>query len=272
MLFRSGGRAARDAAGTIIKDKDGKNVMVPGLLKHVRAIGWYIEDYRCAQVSINLTNYRETPLHQVYETVKLEAEKMGLSVVGSEVVGLLPLAPMTQAGRFYLRRMGKSAGAPESELVELAIRSMGLDAVAPFEPGKKIVEYAVRSPAPLMSMRTSAFVDEVSSDSPAPGGGSVAALAGALAAALAAMVANLTVGKKGYETSWEAMSELAVLAQDVKEKLSKAVDADTQVFNAVMEAMKLPKGSVEEKALRDAAIQDGNKQAEIGRASCREIL
>ena len=261
LTIREGGRAARDASGAIIKDKDGKNLMVPGLLRHVRAIGWYIDDYRCAQVSINLTNYRETPLHIVYETVKAEAAKLGMSVTGSEVVGLLPLAPLVEAGRYYLRRMGKSAGAPESELVELAIRSMGLDSVAPFEAAKKIVEYAVSPVTPLMAMTAKAFVDEVSSESPAPGGGSVAALAGSLAAALAAMVANLTVGKKGYEASWELMSDLAVQAQDVKARLVRAVDEDTQAFNAVMDAMKLPKASAEEKAARDAAIQEGNKQA-----------
>jgi glutamate formiminotransferase/formiminotetrahydrofolate cyclodeaminase len=261
LTIREGGRAARDASGAIIKDKDGRNVMVPGLLKYVRAIGWYIDDYRCAQVSINLTNYRETPLHVVYETVKAEAEKLGMSVTGSEVVGLLPLAPLAEAGRYYLRRMGKSAGAPEPELVELAVKSMGLDSVAPFEAGKKIVEYAVRSAGPLVAMKTGAFVDEVSSESPAPGGGSVAALAGSLAAALAAMVANLTVGKKGYEMAWDAMSDLAVLAQDVKARLVRAVDDDTQAFNAVMAAMKLPKGTEEEKAAREAAIQEGNKQA-----------
>jgi glutamate formiminotransferase / formiminotetrahydrofolate cyclodeaminase len=263
LTIREGGRAARDAAGAIIKDKDGKNVMVPGLLRHVRAIGWYIDDYRCAQVSINLTNYRETALHLVYETVKAEAGKLGMSVTGSEVVGLLPLAPLAEAGRYYFRRMGKSAGAPESELVELAVKSMGLDSVAPFEAGKKIVEYAVRAAAPLMAMKTGAFVDEVSSESPAPGGGSVAALAGSLAAALAAMVANLTVGKKGYENAWDSMSDLAVQAQDVKARLVRAVDEDTQAFNAVMAAMKLPKGTAEEKAARDAAIQEGNKQAAL---------
>ncbi|MGD9939091.1 MAG: glutamate formimidoyltransferase [Clostridia bacterium] len=261
LTIREGGRAARDSSGAIIKDKDGKNVMVPGLLKYVRAIGWYIDDYRCAQVSINLTNYRETPLHLVYETVKTEAAKLGMSVTGSEVVGLLPLEPLAEAGRYYLRRMGKSPGAPESELVELAVKSMGLDSVAPFEAGKKIVEYAVRPDAPLMAMKAGAFVDEVSSESPAPGGGSVAALAGSLAAALAAMVANLTVGKKGYENAWDSMSELAVQAQDVKARLARAVDEDTQAFNAVMAAMKLPKGSAEEKSVRDAAIQEGNKQA-----------
>jgi glutamate formiminotransferase/formiminotetrahydrofolate cyclodeaminase len=159
--------------------------------------------------------------------------------------------------------MGKSAGVPEAELLETAIRSMGLASVAPFEADRKIIEYAVREAAPLMAMTTSRFVDEVSSESPAPGGGSVAALAGALAAALAAMVANLTVGKKGYEDHWNGMSDLAVRAQAVKERLVSAVDADTQAFSAVMTAMKLPKTSPEEQAVRTAAIQAGNKQAAL---------
>lgn len=261
LSVREGGRAARDAAGNIVKDASGKNVMVPGRLKNVRAIGWYIDTYRMAQVSINLTNYRETPLHTVYETVKEEAEKLGLSVCGSELVGLVPLEPLTEAGRYYMRRMGKSAGAPEAELVELAKTTMGLASVAAFEPAKKIIDYVARPAAPLMAMTASAFVDEVSSESPAPGGGSVAALAGSLGAALAAMVANLTVGKKGYEASWDAMSDLAVSAQAVKDRLVRAVDEDTDAFNAVMEAMKLPKASAEEKAAREAALQAGYRTA-----------
>lgn len=261
LSVREGGRAARDAAGNIVKGQDGKNVMVPGRLKNVRAIGWYIDSYRCAQVSINLTNYRETPLHVVYETVKEEAEKLGLYVTGSEIVGLLPLEPLVLAGRHFMKKMGKGEGAPEGELVEAAIRSMGLDSVAEFDARKKIIEYTAKAPAPLMSMRVDAFVDEVSSESPAPGGGSVAALAGSLGAALAAMVANLTVGKKGYEAAWDAMSDLAVRAQAVKDRLSRAVDEDTDAFNAVMEAMKLPKNSPEEKSARDRAVQDGYKAA-----------
>lgn len=261
LSVREGGRAARDAAGNIVKGPDGKNVMVPGRLKHVRAIGWYIDSYRRAQVSINLTNYKETPLHLVYETVKEEAEKLGLYVTGSEVVGLLPLEPIVLAGRHYMKKMGKGEGAPEGELVEAAIRSMGLDSVAPFEPEKKIIEYTAKEPAPLMELSAAAFVDEVSSESPAPGGGSVAALAGSLAAALAAMVANLTVGKKGYEASWEAMSDLAVRAQALKARLMRAVDEDTNAFNAVMEAMKLPKKTPTEIAARDAALLAGYKAA-----------
>jgi len=261
LAVREGGRAARDASGNIVKGADGKNVMVPGRLKHVRAIGWYIDTYRKAQVSINLTNYRETPLHIVYETVKEEAEKLGLSVCGSELVGLVPLAPLVEAGRHYLARMGKSQGAPESELIELAVATLGLDSVAPFDPDKKIIDYVARPAAPLVALSVASFIDEVSSDSPAPGGGSVAALAGSLAAALSAMVANLTVGKKGYETVWDAMSGMAVRAQAVKSALVRAVDADTNAFNAVMDAMKLPKSTSEEKAARDAALQVGYKSA-----------
>lgn len=261
LSVREGGRAARDAAGNIVKGPDGKNVMVPGRLRNVRAIGWYIDTYRCAQVSINLTNYRETPLHVVYETVKEEAEKLGLYVTGSEVVGLLPLEPLTLAGRHFSAKMGKGEGAPESELLETAIRSMGLDSVAAFEPAKKVVEYAVKEASPLMDMTVSAFVDEVSSESPAPGGGSVAALAGSLAAALSAMVANLTIGKKGYEPLWKPMSDLALRAQAVKAHLARAVDEDTNAFNAVMEAMKLPKKTAEEIAARDAQLLEGYKSA-----------
>lgn len=261
LAVREGGRAARDAAGAIVKGADGKNVMVPGRLRHVRAIGWYIDTYRKAQVSINLTNYRETPLHVVYETVKEEAEKLGLSVCGSELVGLVPLAPLVETGRYYLARMGKSQGAPESELIELAVATLGLDSVAPFDPAKKIIDYVARPAAPLVGLTVAAFVDEVSSDSPAPGGGSVAALAGSLAAALSAMVANLTVGKKGYESVWDAMSGMAVRAQAVKLALVRAVDADTNAFNAVMDAMKLPKATPAEKAARDEALQAGYKSA-----------
>lgn len=261
MSIREGGRAARDANGAIIKGADGKNVMVPGRLKNVRAIGWYIDTYKKAQVSINLTNFHETPLHMVYETVKEEAEKLGVSVCGSELVGLVPLKPLLDAGMYYLRRMGKSAGAPELELVETAISTLGLDTVAPFEPDKKIIDYVAMPEAPLVGMRLSDFLDNVSSDSPAPGGGSVSALAGSLAAALSAMVANLTVGKKGYEEVWESMSDLALRAQAVKQALCRAIDDDTNAFNSVMDAMKLPKASDEDRRVREEALQAGYKLA-----------
>jgi glutamate formiminotransferase / formiminotetrahydrofolate cyclodeaminase len=262
MTVREAGRAAKDAEGRILKDAEGRTVKVPGLLKEVRAIGWYIDSYRCAQVSINLLDYRTTPLHLVFDTVKAEAERLGLAATGSEAVGLVPLAALTGAGRHYLRRMGKSEGMSERELVETAVRSMGLGSVAPFDPDKKIVEYALERAAAasgggkgaLIGMSVEDFADELSSDSPAPGGGSAAALAGGLGAALAAMVGNLTVGKKGCEGAWARMSALAVRAQEVKDALLAAVDEDARAFDAVMDAMRLPKSSDAERAAREAAV------------------
>lgn len=259
--IREGGRLKRDAAGQTVTDERGAPVRVPGRLKAVRAIGWYIEQYRQAQVSINLMNYKISPLHQVFETVREEAERLGMIVTGSELVGMTPLAPIADAGRYFLRKQGKSAGVPDRELVDIAVRSLGLDQLAPFEPEKKIIEYAVRTPAPLLSLTVEGFVDEVSSDSPAPGGGSVAALAGSLGAALAAMVANLTVGKKGYEDVWPELSEMAERAQRVKGALAGAVDEDTRAFNRVMEAMRLPKSTPDEQRDRDAAIDRASRQA-----------
>jgi glutamate formiminotransferase/formiminotetrahydrofolate cyclodeaminase len=259
--IREGGRAKKDAAGKLVKDEKGNTVKVPGRLKAVRAIGWYIDQYRQAQVSINLINYNATPLHVVFETAREEAEKLGLIVTGSELVGLIPLKPMLDAGKFYLKKQGKSTGVPEKELVEIAVRSLGLDQLSEFDPAKKIVEYNFLKPAPLMSMTAKDFVDEVSSESPAPGGGSVAALAGSLCAALSAMVANLTVGKAGYEKVWEDMSGLAEKGQLIKDRLIKAVDEDTNAFNDLMEAMRLPKATPEQKAAREAAMEEGYKKA-----------
>ncbi len=195
--IREAGRLKRDAKGLVVTDAQGRELRVPGRLKAVKAIGWYIEQYRQAQVSINLLSYRTTPLHEVFETTREEAGKLGLVVTGSELVGMTPLEPMLEAGRFYLKKQGRSTGLPERELVEIAVQSLGLAQLSPFDPDKRIIEYAVRVAAPLVSMTVERFVDEVSSNSPAPGGGSVAALAGSLGAALAAMVANLTVGKAG---------------------------------------------------------------------------
>jgi len=259
--IREGGRAKRDAQGAILRDANGESIKAPGRLKAVRAIGWYIEQYRQAQVSINLLDYTTTPLHVVFETARDEAEKLGLIVTGSELVGLTPLAPMLEAGRYFLRKQGKSTGVPERELVEIAVRSLGLDQLAPFDPDKKIVEYHFKPAAPLMSMTAARFVDEVSTESPAPGGGSVAALMGSLAAALATMVANLTVGKNGYEHVWSELATLAEEGQRVKDALARAVDEDTAAFNRVMEAMRLPKGTPAEQAVRAAAMESANKQA-----------
>jgi glutamate formiminotransferase len=259
--IRENGRVARDAAGQPVVDEHGRQVKRPGRLKAVRAIGWYIEQYRQAQVSINLINYKTTPLHEVFETVREEAEKLGLIVTGSELVGLMPLQPLIDAGKFYLRKQGKSAGAPEREVIETAIRSLGLDQLAAFDPDKKVIDLQFRTRGPLVSMAVDRFVDEVSSESPAPGGGSVAALAGSLAAGLSAMVANLTVGKKGYDAAWTELSALAERAQTLKDRLLRAVDEDTEAFNAAMAAMRMPKGTPAEQAARDAALEAGYQQA-----------
>lgn len=261
LTIREGGRLKRDARSNPVTDEHGNQVRVPGRLKAVRAIGWYIEEYRQAQVSINLTSFKLSPLHVVFETVREEADRLGLIVTGSELVGLTPLQPMLDAGRFYLRKQGKSAGAPERELVELAVRSLGLAQLAPFDPDRKIIEYQFTKPGTLVSMAVDRFVDEVSTDSPAPGGGSVAALAGSLAAALAAMVANLTVGKKTYEAAWQDLSDLAEHAQAVKSRLVQAVDEDTNAFNGVLAAMRLPKATPEEQAARDQAIEQAYQYA-----------
>jgi glutamate formiminotransferase/formiminotetrahydrofolate cyclodeaminase len=259
--IREGGRAAKDSSGATIKDANGQTLKVPGRLKHVRAIGWYIDTYGCAQVSINLLDYKQTPLHVEYETAREEAEKLGMLVTGSELVGLVPLEPLVEAGKYFLTKMGKSPGASERELIAAAVRSMGLDSVAPFDPDRKIIELCVRPASPLASMDVAAFVDEVASESPAPGGGSVAALSGALGAALQAMVANLTVGKKGYEAAFDEMRDMASKAQAVKKNLVEAIDADTAAFNDLMEAMKLPKATEDQKAVREAAMQEGYKKA-----------
>jgi len=261
LAIREAGRAKRDGQGQIVRAADGTSARVPGRLKAVRAIGWYIEQYRQAQVSINLLDFQTTPLHVVFETVREEAERLGLLVTGSELVGLTPLEPVLEAGRYFLRKQHKSAGLPEREVVETAIRSMGLDQVAPFDPAKKIIEYHVAPAAPLVSMTVSRFADEVSTESPAPGGGSVAALMGSLGAALAAMVANLTVGKAGYAEAWVELAALAERAQALKDLLARAVDADTEAFNGVLEAMRLPKGTPEQAAARQRAIEAANKAA-----------
>lgn len=259
--IREAGRLKRDAKGEVVKDAAGRDLRVPGRLKAVKAIGWYIEQYRQAQVSVNLLSFRTTPLHVVYETAREEAAKLGLVVTGSELVGLTPLEPLVEAGRYYLRKQGRSPGLPERELVEIAIQSLGLAQLSPFDPDKRIIEYAVRMPGPLVSMTVERFVDEVSSNSPAPGGGSVAALAGGLGAALAAMVANLTVGKAGYESAWASSSALAERAQGIKAALLAAVDADTRAFDDVLAAMRLPKATDEEKRVRADAIAAAYEKA-----------
>ena len=259
--LREKGRAKRDEDGKIVRDENGKKVMVPGRLKYTKAIGWYIEEYGFAQISINLTNYKKTPWHTVFEVAREEAEKAGLIVTGSELVGLIPKQAVLDAGRYFLRKQGKSSGVSERELIEEAVLSMGLSQIAPFDPNEKIIEYRIREEEPLVSMGIREFMDELASDSPAPGGGSVAALEASLGAALSSMVANLTVGKKGYEDVREEMIEVAEKAQDMKDRFLYLIDEDTRSFNRLMAAMKMPKKTEEEKEARQEAIDAATMDA-----------
>jgi len=259
--LREKGRAKRDEDGKIVRDENGKKVMVPGRLKYTKAIGWYIEEYGFAQISINLTNYKKTPWHTVFEVAREEAEKAGLIVTGSELVGLIPKQAVLDAGRYFLRKQGKSSGVSERELIEEAVLSMGLSQIAPFDPNEKIIEYRIREEEPLVSMGIREFMDELASDSPAPGGGSVAALEASLGAALSSMVANLTVGKKGYEDVREEMIEVAEEAQDMKDRFLYLIDEDTRSFNRLMAAMKMPKKTEEEKEARQEAIDAATMDA-----------
>ena len=239
----------------------GKSVKTPGIFSHCKAIGWYVEEFGRAQISINLTNYKITPPHLVLEKARELAVKRGLIVTGSEVVGLIPFQAIYQAGKYYLEKQGRSTGVPVQDVIETAVYSMGLNDVTPFDPKEKIIGLPTTDQGKLVSLSTAALVHEVSRETPAPGGGSIAALAGSLGAALAAMVSNLTVGKKGYEAAWKELTELANRAQEIKDKLLLAVDEDTNAFNAYMEARRLPQNTREEKEAREKAIQEGLKQA-----------
>ncbi len=249
--------------GKKVLDASGEPVRVPGMLKHVKAIGWFVEEYGMAQVSMNLTNLEETPLHAAFDACVESANKRGLRVTGSEVVGMLPKKCLVEAGRHYLRRQKWSEGAAEEELIDLAIRTMGLSEVQPFDPQEKIIEYkmATATKKSLVRMNLRQFCNETLSDSPAPGGGSVAALMGALGISLGGMVANLSAGKRGWDDKLGLFSDWAVQAQALKDELLFLVDEDTAAFNKVMDAFGLPKDSAEEKAARSAAIQSANKYA-----------
>src|ERR1700694_4088344 len=250
--------------GKPVLDENGEPVRIPGMLKHVKAIGWYVEEYGIAQVSMNLTNIEETPLHAAFDACSEAASERGLRVTGSEVVGVLPQKCLVDAGKYFLRKQKWSEGAAEEELIDIAIRSMGLSELKPFDPKEKIIELKMESAAPkksLVKRRLRQFCNETLSDSPARGGGSVAALMGALGASLGGMVANLSAGKRGWEDKTKYFSNWAVKAQQLKDELLFLVDEDTAAFNKVMEAFALPKESAEEKAARSAAIQLANKYA-----------
>ncbi|HEY2138771.1 MAG TPA: glutamate formimidoyltransferase [Chthoniobacterales bacterium] len=250
-------------SGKPVLDAKGEPVREPGMLKHVKAIGWYVEEYGIAQVSMNLTNLEETPLHAAFEACVESAGKRGLRVTGSEVVGMLPKKCLIDAGRYFLRKQQWSEGASEEELIEIAIRSMGLSELKPFDPKEKIIELKMESQAAksLAKMDLRQFCNETLSDSPAPGGGSVAALMGALGVSLGGMVANLSAAKRGWDDRIVFFSDWAVKAQHLKDELLFLVDEDTAAFNKVMAAFGLPKQSPEEKTVRSAAIQSANKYA-----------
>lgn len=254
---REKGRTKKDANMKPIKDENGNFIEVPGLLKSVKGIGWYIEEYGIAQISMNLTNMNVTPLHVAFDTVCERATARGLRVTGSELVGLVPLKAMTDAGKYFLRKQERSTGVGERELVRIAIKSMGLDELTPFDPDKKIIEYQLndKNAKKLIDMTLDKFALETASESPAPGGGSIAAYCGALGAALGTMVANLSSHKRGWDARWEEFSNYAETGQDQIKELLSLVDEDTDAFNQIMNAFGLPKGNDEEIAARKAAIQ-----------------
>jgi glutamate formiminotransferase/formiminotetrahydrofolate cyclodeaminase len=263
---REAGRVMREGdpvIGKIINDENGKPRSIPGTLKSVKAIGWYIEEYGIAQISMNLTNIEVTPIHIAFDEVCKKAAERGIRVTGSELVGLIPLKAMLDAGKYFLRKQQRSTGVSENEIIKIAIKSMGLDELGPFNPDERIIEYLLKDAAAskLVSMSLNAFADETASESPAPGGGSISAYMGALGASLATMVANLSSHKKGWDSRWEEFSDWAEQGQNYKDVLLQLVDQDTAAFNKIMEAFGLPKGSDEEKATRDQAIQDATKYA-----------
>lgn len=264
LRIREQGFLKRDNEGNILRDEKGVALAEPGLLKSVKSIGWYIPQYNTVQISCNLVDIDVTPMHRVFETCCEEAAKLGLRVTGSELVGLVPRKALLDAGKYFLEKQGKAPAAPEKELIRMAIQSMGLNEVAPFDPQQKIIEFRVaRQERPLVKMSVAEFLDELSSDSPAPGGGSVSALCGALAASLASMVAQLTVGRKGYEAVTSEMKQIAIDSQIIKDALGYAIDEDTFAFNKLMDAMKLPGKSDEEKALKEQALQNATKAATL---------
>lgn len=260
--IREAGRVKKEN-GKPVKDANGDPVVIPGSLKFVKAIGWYIEEYGIAQISINLTNINETPVHIAFDECCKKADARGIRVTGSEIVGLLPLKSMLDAGKYFLQKQQRSIGVSEKELLKIAIKSMGLDELTPFKPEERIIEYMLANKADnkLVNMQLNDFADETASESPAPGGGSIAAYVGALGASLATMVANLSSHKAGWDERWEEFSNWAARGQGYKNELLRLVDADTRAFNKIMEAFGLPKSTDAEKTIRTQAIQDATKYA-----------
>ncbi|MBQ5700598.1 MAG: glutamate formimidoyltransferase [Alistipes sp.] len=263
---REKGRPVREGnpiVGKIVKDENGEPVMRPGTLKSTKGIGWYIEEYGIAQVSMNLTNISVTPLHIAFDEVCRAAEARGVRVTGTEIVGLVPKKALIDAGKHFLRKQHRSVGISESEIIRIAVRSMGLDELKPFIPEEKIVEYMVapQSGKRLVDMTCTAFAEETASESPAPGGGSISAYMGALGAALGTMVANLSSHKAGWDERWEEFSDYAERGQAIMSELLHLVDEDTEAFNRIMAVFAMPKSTDEEKAARSAALQEATLYA-----------
>ena len=263
---REKGRVKREngsVTGKIITDKNGDPVREPGTCKSVKAIGWYIEEYGVAQISMNLTNIKDTPLHRAFEAVHESADSRGMRVTGSELVGLVPLKVMLDAGKYFLRKQKRSVGVSEAEIIKIAVKSLGLDELGAFDPQQKIIEYQLRAatPTPLIEMDLRAFSDETASESPAPGGGSVSAYVGALGVSLATMVANLSSHRRVWDDRWEEFGDWAEKGQAIKDELLRLVDEDTNSFNAILTAVRMPKGTDAEKAARADAIEAATRYA-----------
>ena len=257
---REKGRPVREGGkltGKPLKDADGNPIMQPGTLKGTKAIGWYIDEYGIAQVSMNITDITETPLHKAFDEVCRAANERGIRVTGTEIVGLVPKRALVDAGRYFLHKQNRSTGLPENEIIRIAIKSMGLDELKPFNPHEKVIEYMIEPAGSkkLVDLSVTAFADETASESPAPGGGSISAYMGALAAALATMVANLSAHKPGWDDRWKEFSDYADRGRAALERLMALVDEDTEAFNRIMAALGLPKGNEDEKAARAQALE-----------------
>ena len=260
---REAGRTRTDAQGNALRDAHGNALVTPGSLKNVKAIGWFIQEYGVAQISMNLTNTAVTPVHVAFDAVAEKAAERGMRATGSELVGVIPLHCLLDAGKYFLEKQQRSVGVPESELVKIAVKSMGLDELAPFNPAERVIEYLLRDAAEtqLVAMTLADFADETSSESMAPGGGSISAYMGALGVSLGTMVANLSAHKRGWDARWKEFSDWAAKGQQHKAALLRLVDEDTAAFNAIVTALAMPKTSAEEQAIRAAAVQAATKNA-----------
>ncbi len=259
---REKGRPQREGGkltGKPLKDETGETLMIPGTLKGTKAIGWFIDEYGIAQVSMNITDTSKTSLHKAFDEVSRAARERGIRVTGTEIVGLVPKKAIVEAGKHYLRMQQRSLGIPEKEIIRIAVKSMGLDELKPFDPEEKIIEYLLEKEnggkSRLVDMTCRAFADETASESPAPGGGSISAYMGALGAALGTMVANLSAHKPGWDDQWEYFSDFAVKGRDIQERLMHLVDEDTEAFNRIMAVFSMPKSTPEEKAARAEALE-----------------